>query len=128
MKLKMMKRSITVLAAALTAVSTSALAENTSPKTFEPTVSQSVQLNDAELDGITAGTVSIALILITPSNRSAFYMNEEQTRLVCINCGLPYIDPELFPKGRSAYGILSIEKTGREQFLLPIGKWPVPRF
>jgi len=125
MKLKMMKRSIVALAAAFTAMSTNALGENAAPKTLEPMVSKAVQLNDAELDGITAGTVSsISLILITPSNQSVKHINEERGRLVCINCDL--IGPE-FPKGKSAYGLIVIEKNG-QVFEHLIGKWPVPRF
>lgn len=124
MKLKMMKRSIAVLAAAFAAMSTNALAENTPPKTLEPMVSKAIQLNDTELDAITAGTLSITLLLITPGKGSVFYTNET-TRLICINCA-EFIDPVQFPKGKSAYGVISIEKTGRRPFVFtrPIGNWP----
>jgi hypothetical protein len=77
-----MKRSIVVLAAAFAAMSTSALAENTPPMKAEPMVSKSVQLSDAELDRITAGTTT--LILSNSGNHSVFKANKNHN--VCINC------------------------------------------
>jgi hypothetical protein len=102
MKLKAMKRSIMVLAAAFATMSISALAENNPPMKAEPMVSKSVQLSDVELDGITAGTTT--LILVNPGNHSVFKENKNHN--VCINCaGTP-------PSTGPAFG--QFERPGQE--------------
>lgn len=66
MKVKLIKCSVAVLAAALAALPTTVGAENISANT-KPSVSKSVQLTDAELDAITAGS---ALSLVIVFNRA----------------------------------------------------------
>jgi hypothetical protein len=102
MKLKMMKGSMVVLAAAIATMSTSAVAENIPPMTTEPMISKSVQLSDTELDGITAGMTT--LILVNSGNHSVFKENKNHN--VCINCaGTP-------PSTGPAFG--QFERPGQE--------------
>jgi hypothetical protein len=85
MKLKIMKRSIVVLAAAFATMSTSAMAENMPPN--EPMVSKSVQLTDAELDGITAGSVFLLVAISNPGNAHKD-PNLTSSHFHCVNCAL----------------------------------------
>ena len=65
-----MKRSIVVLAAALATMSTSAMAQNAGPQGNESMVSKSVQLTDAELDGITAGAALSLVVVFNRGNKT----------------------------------------------------------
>lgn len=108
MELKKTKRSIVVLAAALATISTSVMAESTS---------KAVRLSDAELDSITAAGAQV--VLINPGEANVVRVNEDGSG-VCINCDLI----AEFPKGQSAYGVVTIENKGRGVFTQEIGKWP----
>lgn len=72
---KMLKRSVVAFAAAC-AMSTSAMAENT--------VSKAVQLSDADLDNITAGSVTLLVGIANPGRAEIFRFSD--TKFLCVNC------------------------------------------
>lgn len=73
---KMLKRSIVAFAAACV-MSTSAMAQSTA-------VSKAVQLSDAELDNVTAGSVFLLVGIANPGRAEIFRVSE--TKFLCVNC------------------------------------------
>jgi hypothetical protein len=78
--MKTMKRSA-LLAAAVFALSTSALAESTLP-------SKAVQLNDAQLDEVTAAGAFSAVLLANPGKSNVLNgdLASMSGHLTCVNC------------------------------------------
>ena len=81
-----MKRSMILLAAVFAMASTSALAQNTSADKSGTVVSKSVLLSDAELDNITAGSASVAMVVLNSGNANVSRF-DDPTNLHCVNCG-----------------------------------------
>ena len=101
--MKTMKRSA-VLAAAVFALSTSALAESTLP-------SKAVQLNDAQLDEVTAAGAFSAVLLTNPGNSNGYKGSLDLTlsgHSSCVNCDL--LDG--MPRENRATGVVIVVNRG----------------
>jgi hypothetical protein len=81
----MMKRSIVILAAALAALSTSALAEDATAHPVQQMTSGPVKLNDAQLDAITAGSEAVSEIVLFNRGK-ANVLQISDNHLTCVNC------------------------------------------
>jgi hypothetical protein len=79
-----MKRSLLAAVAGLALVASGAFAQNVDPKTA-PAVSQAVQLSDAELDNITAGTAQHTTVVMNAGKANVFNFDGVK-RAQCINC------------------------------------------
>jgi hypothetical protein len=84
MKVKLIKCSVAVLAAALAAIPTSVGAENVLSVDAKRIVSRSVQLTDAELDAITAGSALSLVVVFNRAGKTGAVGNEDHhlTRFV----------------------------------------------
>jgi hypothetical protein len=76
MKAKL-KCSIAVLAAAFAAMTTNVSAENIAPMNTKPLVSKAVQLTDAELDAITAGSAMSFVVVFNRGGKTGEVGNME---------------------------------------------------
>jgi len=89
------KRSLLV-AAGFAFVAASAFAQDVVTAKTEPVVSQAIQLTDAELDNITAGSALVSTGISNPGNASVMKISGDpltgRAHLVCVNC-------ELLPPG-----------------------------
>ena len=87
--MNMIKRSLLV-AAGFAFVAASAFAQDVVTAKTEPVVSQAIQLTDAELDNVTAGSALVSHAVFNSGNASVFKLSGDpasgSARLVCVNC------------------------------------------
>lgn len=107
------KRSLVVLAAAFAMASTSALAQDVLAKNTMSGVSQAVQMNDAQLDEITAAGVLTLMFLNIPADRSLTKVNDHH---------VTSINAAGTPSEQGATGMLFIFKDGRAPVMKCVGR------
>lgn len=108
------KRSLVVLAAAFAMASTSALAQDVLAKNSKNWVSQAVQMNDAQLDEITAASAAMTFMFLNiPADMSLTKVN---------NNHVTSINAAGTPSEQGATGMLFIFKEGREPVIKCVGR------